>query len=417
MTKHIIIIGNGVAGITAARHLRKRTDHRITVIGAESAYHYSRPALMYAFMGHMEHKQLKPYEDWFWSRNRIGLVHDVVRNVDTATKTVQCASGITLSYDTLILATGSKGRVGDWRGTELHGVQTFTSLQDLDALERNVVGAHAAVIVGGGLIGVEVAEMLRTRGVDVHMLVREASYWSSVLPSAESAIVLRHIRSHGVEVHCLTELAEIEGRDGRVSAVVTTGGDRIACGLVVLAIGVEPVTHLATNMGLDVDRGICVNDLFETSASDVYAIGDCAQFDDGRVDLLWYTARAHGEHVAGVIAGVRAPYVRGVFFNSAKFFDLEYQTYGMVPSTVDDAACWTWAASDGLRYVRIATTEDGNVVGVNALGVRMRHLVWEAWIREKRPLPYALQHLDDALFEPEFSITRRPLLRAAGAVV
>lgn len=417
MTKHIIIIGNGVAGITAARHLRKRTDHRITVIGAESEHHYSRPALMYAFMGHMERQHLKPYEDWFWSSNRIELVHDVVQHVDRTSRTVHCASGTALPYDVLILATGSRGRVADWKGTSLQGVQTFTSLQDLAALEQNVVGARTAVIVGGGLIGVEVAEMLRSRDMRVHMLVREASYWSNVLPSTESDIVLRHIRSHDVEVHCLTQLAEITGRDGRVSGVLTSNGARIDCDVVVLAIGVEPVTDLASSMGLDVGRGIRVNDHFETSAPDIYAIGDCAQFDDGRVDLLWYTARAHGAHVAAVVAGERTPFVRSVFFNSAKFFDLEYQTYGDVPSSVDEAACWTWAAADGLRFVRIATMADGSVAGVNVLGVRMRQVVWDAWIREKRPLRSALQHLDEALFEPEFSITRRPLLRAAGAAL
>jgi NAD(P)H-nitrite reductase large subunit len=418
VTKQIIIIGNGVAGITAARHLRKRTDHRIMVVGAESLYHYSRPALMYQFMGHLEHQHLMPYETWFWQKNRIGLLHDRVDAVDTTSRVIACAGGVDLRYDELIMATGSRGRRLAVPGIDLEGVQTFTSLQDLEQLERNVVGVARAVVVGGGLIGVEVAEMLRSRGVDVAMLVRDASYWRSALPLEESTIVTNHVRSHGVDVRCDVELMRIEGTRGRVERVIASDGSVLGCELVVLAVGVEPVVDLAQRTGLHVDRGIRINEHFETSAAHVYAIGDCAQFGDGRVELLWYTARAHGEHVAAVIAGDRRPYQRGIFFNSAKFFDLEYQTYGEVPAQADASTSWTWAADDGLRFVRVAIEPtSGRVLGVNALGVRMRHHVWASWISEGRSLRHVLGALSEALFDPEFSPTPRPLLHAARKAV
>ncbi|MEE3149191.1 MAG: FAD-dependent oxidoreductase, partial [Bacteroidota bacterium] len=150
--EHVVIVGNGIAGVTAARHIRKNSDKKITIISAESEHFFSRTALMYVYMGHMRFKDLKPYEDHFWSKNRIDLKQAYVKKVDTANKTLLLAEGDTMTYDTLILATGSVPATYGWKGLKLQGVQGLVSKQDLELLEKNAPNNQVcpkAVIVGG----------------------------------------------------------------------------------------------------------------------------------------------------------------------------------------------------------------------------------------------------------------------------
>ena len=151
MARHVVIIGNGITGITTARFVRKMSDHRITVISAESDHFYSRTALMYIYMGHLTYAQTKPYEDWFWTKNRIDLIRDYVHKMDTEKKSLHLSSGNVISYDVLVLATGSKSNKFGWPGQDLAGVQGLYGLTDLDLMEHNTRGVSRAVVVGGGL--------------------------------------------------------------------------------------------------------------------------------------------------------------------------------------------------------------------------------------------------------------------------
>jgi NADH oxidase (H2O2-forming) len=435
---HIVIIGNGIAGITAARHIRKHSDARITVISKETDHFFSRTALMYVYMGHQKYEHLKPYEDWFWAKNRIELVRGTVEAVDFQQKTLQLSSdsfqiiykptllerltkvapkqatkeAVTseLTYDKLILATGSIPRMGDWKGRELEGVQGLYSYQDLELLENNTAGLTRAVIAGGGLIGVELAEMLHTRKIEVTLLVREKSYWNSVLPDEESALVSKHLQKRGIELRFNTEIKEIKGTK-RVESVETSKGESIECQLVGLTIGVVPnVSFLMSKSSpLKINKGIVVNEYLETSVADVYAIGDCVEHQtplEGRkpIEQIWYTGRIMGETVAQTLCGKRTAYQPGVFFNSAKFFDLEYQTYGEVSAKLPEGiSTFYWQHPDKEVAVRINYRTDSEAVtGFNALGTRLRHAVCEGWIKEKKTIDYVLKNFPKANFDPEF---------------
>ena len=119
MPRHIAILGNGITGVTAARFIRKKSDDRITIISAETDYFFSRTALMYIYMGHMSYEQTKPYEDWFWAKNRIDLRQGYVLRVDAANKALHFADQSVMHYDVLVLATGSTFRQAGWPGQEL----------------------------------------------------------------------------------------------------------------------------------------------------------------------------------------------------------------------------------------------------------------------------------------------------------
>jgi len=414
----VVIIGNGVAGITTARYIRKQSDHEIIVIGNESRYFYSRPALMYLFMGHMTPRDVKPYEDWFWSKNRIQLKQAHVDKIHTKEKSLDLADGGRLSYDKLVIATGSKSNYFGWPGQELKGVQGLYNLQDLQMLEENCLGTRHAVIVGGGLIGVEMAEMLRTRGIEVTFLVRETHYWGNILREQEGQLIGRHLQHHGVQLHCSTELDTILGDDsGRVRAVRTKDGTEIECQLVGITAGVSPNIALAKRSGIPTQRGVLINDYLETSLPDVYATGDCAEIEvtDGRnrIEQLWYTGRMQGEALAATICGKRTAYNRGIWFNSAKFFDIEYHTYGYVhPVEREGEASMVWAKGD--RCIRLVYKQSNQeLVGMNAFGIRYRHPVFERWLGERRDIRFVLTHLREANFDPEFYREFEPEMVAA----
>jgi NADPH-dependent 2,4-dienoyl-CoA reductase/sulfur reductase-like enzyme len=417
---HIAIIGNGITGVSAALRLRElQPGWRITMISGESKYHYSRPALMYIYMGHMGYAQTKPFEDGFWDQQRIELVRGWVTSVDTGSKQLTLANSEALEFDELLLATGAKPNRFGWPGQDLPGVQGFYSLMDLEQLYRSSEGARRGVIVGGGLIGLELAEMLHSRGIAVTLLVRESSYWNNVLPDEESAMVTELIRAAGMDLRLGVELKEVvDDNTGRATAVITSEGERIDCQVVGLTAGVSPNKALAESMGIPCGRGILTDGSLRTKIAGVWAAGDCAELEtpgDERnmIQQVWYTGKAQGRLAAEAISasagGDYLPtYDPGIWFNSAKFLDLEYQTYGQVGFRLPGEQHLLWQAPGKLlRIVHI----DGRVVGFNAMGLRWRHTICEGWISQERDVRHVLDRLEDAGFDPEFYRTHEPEMR------
>ena len=414
----LVILGNGIAGTTAARHARKADPAiEITMVSDESDVPYARTALMYPPMGVLRREHLALYEDAFWPKNRITLVRARATAVCTAAaqRQVILDQGDPLPFDVLILATGSVPRFAGWPGQDLPGVRGFYGLPDLDALEAGISALVArgerAVVVGGGLIGVELAEVLHTRGVPVTHLVRDLYYWGGILPDEESRLVAQHIRSRGVNLRTETELAEIRGT-GRVDAIVTTAGETIPCGYVGVGIGVTPNVGVLEGSGIQTHRGVLVDRFQRAGEPRVFAAGDCAEHRNpppGRppTEPIWYTAREQGA-IAGINAVAQLtdrpmrPYAPGTFFNSAKFFDLEYQVYGRITPTLpagESAFLW----HDGEQALRIQYADSGSrpVVGVTALGVRLRQAVCTRWVDEGAPLAEAVADIGHAEFDPE----------------
>lgn len=408
---HTVIIGNGIAGTTASRWIRKLSDQKITMISSESKHFFSRTALMYIYMGHMRYEDVKPYEDWFWEKNRIDLVMDHVEYIDFENKSLNLKSGRSMTYDNLILALGSKSNKFGWPGQDLKGVSGLYRLQDLENMEKYSKGLERAVICGGGLIGIEMAEMFHSRHIPVTMLVRESDYWNNVLPPEESAMISAHIRKNDIDLRLGVNLGEIkDDGSGKASAVVVKeSGEEIPCGYVGLTAGVSPNVGWLKDTALEIERGIVVNDRLETNIPNVYAIGDCAQLKSpkpGRrnIEAIWYTGRMMGETVAYNVCNKPVDYDPGIWFNSAKFIDIEYQVYGDVPANIDEnTSSLFWKHSDNEKSVRINyDSATGVVKGFNLFGIRYRHEVCEKWLREKAHIEDVLQNLGLANFDPEF---------------
>jgi NADPH-dependent 2,4-dienoyl-CoA reductase/sulfur reductase-like enzyme len=413
MENHVVIIGNGIAGITTARHLRKNnSETKITVISGETEHFFSRTALMYIYMGHMRYKDTKPYEDWFWKKNRIELVHEYVQSVDFNNQLLTLDSH-TISYDKLVIATGSTPNKFGWKGQDLPGVQGLYSKQDLDELESSTTNSEVkkAVIVGGGLIGVEFAEMLHSRGIEVSFLVRENRFWGGVLPIEEGEMIANHMKNdHYIDVRLEEELEEIiEGKNGRASAVITKKGEKIECQLVGLTAGVHPNIDFLRDTDLRIGKGIQVNEYLETNIPNVYAAGDCAEVLEPRagrrsIEAVWYVGRMMGETLGQTLSGNKIAYEPGIWFNSAKFFDIEYQTYGNVSANKkENESVFYWKhPTKPISFRAVFDSETRALIGINNFGIRLRHKICDKWIKSKAPIETVLTELRDANFDPEF---------------
>lgn len=408
---HIAIIGNGISGVTTARWIRNLSKHKVTIISSETPHFYSRTALMYTYMGHMRFEDLKPYEDWFWKKNQIDLVHDRVSSINYQAKTLQLSGNNSLSYDKLVLAVGSKSNKFGWPGQDLNAVGGLYHLQDVEQMEKYSDNLERAVIVGGGLIGIEMAEMFASRNIPVTMLVREDNYWNNVLPLEESTMISNHIMSHHIDLRLGVNLEEIHNDgSGRACAVtIKETGEKISCGYVGLTAGVSPNISFLKDTEIELGRGIKVNEHLETNMSDVYAVGDCAELINpnvGRrgVEAIWYTGRMMGETCAYNICGQQVAYDPGLWFNSAKFLDIEYQVYGSAPAKIPETMqTLYWQHSDGQKSIRINYDKDSKaILGFNLFGIRYRHEVCEKWILKQTHVEEVISNLGLANFDPEF---------------
>lgn len=415
-----VILGNGVAGIEAACAIRNRdASARITIVSSESDHFFSRPALMYVFSGQLRIEDAEPHDRGFYARMGFERVRASAAGLDPGARRLHFDGGGGVSYDRLLIAAGSRARSAPWPGSPGGGVHSYVTLGDHHGLDREARQGMKAVVIGGGLIGIEVAEILRHRGLHVTFLIREDWYFPLALDQNESAIVAAHMRRHGIDVRLKLGVNAVErSSTGAVTGVRVDDGSLIAADLVAVAIGVVPNTDWLAGSGIALSRegAIEVDEGLRTSHADVYAAGDCANvtWRDGsrRPEQLWYTARDQGRVAGAAMLGQPAIYRRGPLYNSAKFFDVEWTTAGDVPSRVNmdgseaaaPADLRTWFQSAPERCVSHRIVCHGErVIGFNFLGARFDQEPLLRWIAEGRTLDYVLAHLGEAQFDEEFS--------------
>ena len=416
--QQVVIVGSGVCGIEAALTLRRREPQTpIALVSDEHDHFFSRPALMYVFAGQMTVRDTEPFDRELFGRMGFARVRGRVTALDPAARRLALDGGATVGYDRLLLAVGSKARPAPWPGADGPGVHGFVTLRDLERLDAEARPGGRAVVIGGGLIGVEVAEILAHRGLHVTFVIRETWYFPVALDAREAALVAEHLRTHGIDVRLETPMEAILRGPGGAVRGVRVSGEEIPCDLVVAAIGVVPNTGFLAGgaMTRAPSGAIEVDESLRTNVPGVWAAGDCANVTwmDGsrRPEQLWYTARDQGRVAAASMTGDAAVYRRGAWYNSAKFFDLEYTTAGWVPVLLDfenrevplEAGVRTWfqRVPGAFASERIVCRGD-RVVGFNMLGGRWNHEPLLEWIDERRPLDWVLAHLHEAQFDEEF---------------
>lgn len=305
---HYILVGTGVAAFAAAAAIRSRdTLGDITLIGEERDGLYSRPGLAYLLNNEIPEDYLFRLPAGDLRRLHAKQIQGRVVQIDPEAHTVRLDNQTMLPYTRLLLATGALAVRPDLPGARLPGVFKLDNLEDARRIIKHARRGRSAVVIGGGITALEIAEGLLSRGMQTHYLMRAGRYWSGVLDPSESEIIEQRLSIEGLCIHSFTQAVEILGRD-RVSAVRTSNGEVIKCDLLAVAIGIQPRKELAAAAGLQVDRGILVNECLQTSAADIYAAGDVAQVYDPAsgqavLDSLWGPARRQGAIAGHNMAG------------------------------------------------------------------------------------------------------------------
>ncbi len=341
--RRFLIVGAGVAGFSAAQAIRKiDSGAEIGIISEDPFWYYSRPGLAYYLTGEVDEKLLYPFDKEDMRKLRLKWYSTRATQIDTAEHRVQLDSQTRLTYDRLLIATGSLASPLTVPGANNQDVLKLDNMGDARMIFQAARRARRAVVIGGGITALELVEGLRAQGVRIHYLMRGERYWNNVLDETESQIVEKRLEHDGIRIHHNTELAEILADKGRVVGVRTKDGQQIPCELVAYAIGVKPRVELARAAGLQVERGICVNEFLQTSNRDIYAAGDVAQvFDpfsgESVLDTLWSTARQQGQ-IAGLnMAGTSTRYTKSVPLNVTRLAGLTTTIIGTVGRGVDES--------------------------------------------------------------------------------
>jgi NAD(P)H-nitrite reductase large subunit len=391
-----LIIGNGMAGVTAAGALA-RLDPRaqITIISDEETPFYSRPGLMYYMMGTLKEWDLHIARDGFYRRLGAELKYGVAARTADDGDAVELASGERIPFDRLLIATGSKSRRPHIPGGSLDGTHFMYTLRDCKHIMSRSRKGMRAVIVGGGLLGAELAEVWRHFGLHVVQLVREPWYFQKGLSEPQGRIVEQAMRRHGVELYLDEEAAELRG-NGALSSVLTKNGKEFGADVAGITIGVEPNIDLAKASGVETGRGVLVDEGLRTSRPRIFAAGDCAEIrgagDRAYIEQLWYSAARQGEAAARCMMGDPRLYDSGTFYNSAMFFHVDYVAIGAVRAPGDDLEEETVVSRDG-RAARRFIHRDGLVVGITSVGANDPAALLMQIVREGANLDHVKRRL------------------------
>lgn len=317
--ERLLVVGNGMAGLRFVEEALKESPGRfaVTVVGKEPQPAYNRVLLSSLLAGDIGENDVRLREPGWYADNAIELITgDGAVDLDLAGRKVKLASGRVLAFDKLVFATGSNPIRLPIPGAGLKGVITFRDQADIAAMRRFAATGERAIVIGGGLLGIEAAYGLARANVPVTLIHLMDRLMERQL-DARAAVMLEHaLTARGIDVVLEAETACIDG-DDRVEGITLKDGRRIAGGMVVFAIGIRPETSLAREGGITCNRGILVDDGLASEVPDVYAIGECAEHR-GLVYGLVEPAYAQAKVLAARLAGGDAVYEGTVLATNLK---------------------------------------------------------------------------------------------------
>lgn len=302
--EHLIVIGNGMVGIRLLEELRKRDRDRyhITLFGAEPHAAYNRILLSSLLAGDKSEAQIMFHDRAWYQQQQITLhLGETVTAIDPIERRVQSDRGTYLHYDKLVLATGSKPFIPPIPGHELPGVIALRTLDDTRRLLDACRSQRHAVVIGGGLLGLETAHGLLRQGMAVTVVHNSAHLLNRQLDATAAQLLQQHLESQGVRFMLNADTCAIKGDPQQgVTGVILADGSRLTADLVVMAIGIRPNVDLARQSGLAVGRGITVDTQLRSSDPAIFAVGECVELNGelfGLVAPLYQQARALAEHL------------------------------------------------------------------------------------------------------------------------
>lgn len=337
-----VILGNGVAGITAAETIRQNDpDGEITLVGDESFDPYCRPMISLVLEGTIGPEKLpirRP--DFYESTGIVPVLGNRVTAIDTDNRIVFCGASQSYPFDRLLIATGADPRPIKADGLDLENISYLRTEAHVRKMLALLPSAEKALVLGGGLVGFKAAYGLLRRGLKVTMLIRSGYPLSMQVDETAGKMILDELIRHGLDVRVNLSVEAFEG-NGKVQSARLSDGSHLDCDLVVIGKGVLPAHDFVSREHLEIDLGIMVDAHMATSVEGIYAAGDVAEFMDVArgirwVNAIWPEAVSQGR-VAGLnMAGRPVAYRGSLSRNVIRIFDMDIMTAGMVDPPDED---------------------------------------------------------------------------------
>ncbi|MFH8927466.1 nitrite reductase large subunit NirB [Streptomyces pristinaespiralis] len=368
-TGTIVVVGHGMVGQRFLEALAERgvTERaRVVVLCEEPRPAYDRVRLTSYFSGNTP-DDLSMVADGFMAEHGIELhLDDPAETIDTTTRTVTSRAGLTLTYDTLVLATGSYPFVPPVPGKDAEGCFVYRTIEDLLAIEEYAKTARVGAVVGGGLLGLEAAGALKGLGLETHVVEFAPRLMPVQVDEGGGAALLRTIENMGLSVHTGVGTQEVlAGENGAVSGMALSDGSQLATDLVVFSAGVRPRDQLAREAGLAVGErgGIIVDEQCRTSDPAVFAIGECALASDGRVYGLVAPGYEMAEAVADVIDGGTRSFTGADTSTKLKLLGVDVASFGDAHGAADGCLDVVYSDSRAGVYKKLVVDGEGTLLG------------------------------------------------------
>jgi len=372
MQTKYLIIGNSAGAIGAAEAIRQiDKEGSLTIVSDEPYPVYSRPLISkYLTRERTLEGMLFRSADFYDQNNITFLPGKKVRRLEMSQRIAQLDGGDQVSWNKLLLALGGKPIVPSMKGDDKRGIFTFTTLDDAKSIDKFLDNAQKALVIGGGLIGISATEALVKRGIEVTVVEMKERILNTIIDEQASSIAEKVLKHAGIEIITNHTVSKITGRN-TVQGVILDNGDNIPCDLVLVAIGVSPRFQLVQDTGIEVNRGIVVDEHMSTNLPDVYACGDVVEADDfiyqqKRPIPIWPSAYIGGRIAGNNMAGVADEYAGGTPMNSLNYFGIDIASAGM-PVAPEDDTYEIISKQEGDTYKKVILKDD-IIVGMVFVG-------------------------------------------------
>lgn len=360
-----MIIGDGIAGHSAAKMLREGDAYsEITMLTTEPFTLYNRINLKEYIIGGMTHKDLM-IDEKFYASNKVKIrLNTRVTEVKPQSHAIVTDKGV-IEYDKLLLATGGTPTPLRTPGGDAKGVHYLWTINDADAMNKDLEGAKAAVVIGAGLLGIDLARAYTARGLETHYIMRGSHWARKYMEPRASQIIEDGMREGGVQIHFGETPTGVVVRDGHARGVLTDKGNTYPADVVGVGIGLDISKAFLEGSGIETREGILADAHLKTSVDDVYTAGDCAEYEDvltGRREIMgnWASARVMGQNAALNMMGVEQEFAF-VGFYSFTHFGLKCMLIGAPRIGPDVSTVAVY--NDSRRIYRGITLYEGHIVG------------------------------------------------------
>lgn len=328
---NVVIVGNGVAGVTAARTIKeKKPETHVSIYTDENSHYYPRPRLYQVLSGEAKPQEVTMFSEEWYRKNAINVtLNKKAVNIDTKRKKLILDDQSTVSYDKLLLANGAHSFVPPIKGAEKKGTFTLRTIRDAQAIKDFTTKTKKAIVIGGGLLGLEFASSLKKLGLQVTVVELFPRLLPRQLDNDGATILKNHIESRGINIVLGAKTNEILGTK-TVSGILLDSGEIIRGDLVLVSAGVRSNTELALKAGIKVNRGVVVDEHLRTSADDIYAAGDVAEFKGTLYGIIPAAMEQANIAAANVLGNSHRIYTGTVPSNTLKVVEVDLTSMGLV---------------------------------------------------------------------------------------